>query len=181
MTRKSLITIALVLAFLLSPAPLTAQPAGVPDTARDMARMTNIVRDVARVAIVDAPLHTPTVCREPIRLNGHMLVLTDLLATAPDPTVEQCVLMQGVAGQQNHSTRRFVMTGAAKLDGMVACDLLRDPPVCEIAAVGEFRLLDLDTKDTYPVTLQLNTTVTGSDVSGQTFRFATTADLCAPW
>jgi hypothetical protein len=178
MTRKSLITIALVLAFLLSPAPLTAQPAGVADTARNLERVANVVRDVARVAIVDAPLHTPTVCTDPIRLNGHMLVLTDLLATAPDSAFEQCVLMQGVTGQQNHTTPRLVVTGAAKMEGTVACDIFRDPPVCEIAAVGEFRLLDLDTKDAYPVTLQLNTTVTGSDVSGQTFRFATSADLC---
>ena len=61
---------------------------------------------------------------------------------------------------------------------MVTCDLLRDPPVCEIAATGDFRLLDLHTKDAHPVTLPLNTTVTGSDVDRQTFRFVTDVDLC---
>ncbi|MCB9162680.1 MAG: hypothetical protein H6644_22970 [Caldilineaceae bacterium] len=164
MTRGVLPLILLILTLALPPAPRAAQP--------------GVTCDVAHVTIADAPLHTPRPCRDPIRLNGRMLVLTDLLAVAEAPSFEQCVLMQGVAGRQTHTERRFVLTGAAKLDGVVTCDLLRDPPVCEIAATGDFRLLDLDTKDAHPVTLHLNTIVTGSDVDRQTFRFVTDVDLC---
>ena len=164
MTRSVLALLLLTLMLVAPPVSHSAQP--------------GVTCDVAYVTIDDALLHTPRPCRDPIRLNGRMLVLTDLLAVAEAPSFEQCVLMQGVASRQTHTERRFVLTGAAKLDGVVTCELLRDPPVCEIAATGDFRLLDLDTKDAHPVTLHLNTIVTGSDVDRQAFRFVTDVDLC---
>ena len=165
MTRSVLALLLLTLMLVAPPVSRAAQP--------------GVTCDAAYVTIDDALLHTPRPCRDPIRLNGRMLVLTDLLAVAETPSFEQCVLMQRVAGRYASAEARFILTGAAKLDGLVACDLLRTPPVCEIAATGDFRLLDLDTKEAYPVTLQLNTTVTGSDVSARTFRFVTEVDLCA--
>ncbi|MEZ4556412.1 MAG: hypothetical protein R2854_08185 [Caldilineaceae bacterium] len=160
--------------------PLDLADTHIGPAAGPHAAQPGVTCDVAHVTIADT-LHTPRPCRDPIRLNGRMLVLTDLLAVSQgrfEGTNSACSCRE-FAGRQTHTERRFVLTGAAKLDGVVTCDLLRDPPVCEIAATGDFRLLDLDYQGAHPVTLHLNTIVTGSDISRQTFRFVTDVDLCS--
>ncbi|MEZ4612494.1 MAG: hypothetical protein R2838_20010 [Caldilineaceae bacterium] len=124
--------ILLTLTLVLPPAP-AAQP--------------GVTCDVAHVTIADT-LHTPRPCRDPIRLNGRMLVLTDLLAGRGAERTVRAHAGSLPAGRPHRTPVRLDRGRQARRRGHL--DLLRDPPVCEIAATGDFRLLDLDTKARTP-------------------------------